>query len=144
MRLRQKIQTMPWIIFLKMIHVVVGIVKNLKNQFLVAKRLAGQDKGGLWEFPGGKVEPGELALSALLREFNEEIAIQITDASPWIQVPYQYTNKSVLLDVWIVHGFAGEPQGAEGQQIDWKDYTELLSLEFPEANKAILEKLPGI
>lgn len=124
-----------------MLHVVVGIILNAEHQVLIAQRLVHQDKGGLWEFPGGKVEAGEEAFAALQRELQEEIGIEVTHAEPWIQVDYYYPHKSVFLDTWLVSKFKGEPIGAEGQPIRWSESTDLTQLEFPEGNRPIIEKL---
>jgi len=124
-----------------MLHVVVGIILNAEHQVLIARRLAHQEKGGLWEFPGGKVEVGEDGFVALQRELQEELGIQVVDAEPWLQVDYHYPEKSVLLDTWLVKKFIGEPVGAEGQPVRWGDSIDLKQLEFPEGNRLIIEKL---
>lgn len=127
-----------------MIHVVIGIIINPQHEIFIAQRLAHQEKGGCWEFPGGKVEASESALQALQRELQEELGIQVIQAQPWMQVEYHYPHKSVLLDAWKVTEFAGIPIGAEGQPVRWCRLDELTSLEFPEGNKKIIEKLVGI
>lgn len=123
------------------IHVVVGIVSNSKNQILIAQRPAHKYCAGLWEFPGGKVELHETAFEALQREFREEIGIQIISAKSWFQTQHNYPDRSVLLDVWVIENFSGEPHGAEGQSIRWVLPNEFQQFEFPEGNRVILEKL---
>jgi 8-oxo-dGTP diphosphatase len=124
-----------------LIHVVIAIILNPERHVLIAQRLAHQEKGGLWEFPGGKVEPNETPFQALQRELQEEIGIQIISANPWLQIEYQYPTKSVLLDAWMVERFDGIPTGAEGQPICWGSCIELTEREFPDGNKEIIKKL---
>jgi 8-oxo-dGTP diphosphatase len=123
------------------IHAVIGIIINPDNQILIAQRLPHQAKGGLWEFPGGKVEPAETAFQALQRELTEEIGIEVVDAEPWIKFEHHYPHASVLLDTWVVKKFNGVPFGAEGQPVSWISITELPLFEFPEGNRIIVEKL---
>ena len=124
-----------------MVHVVIGIILNAEQQVLIAQRLPHQEKGGMWEFPGGKVEANETAFEALQRELKEEIGIEVIEAEAWTKVTYHYPHKSVLLDTWMVKKFIGTPVGAEGQPIRWKAISELGELEFPEGNRLIIEKL---
>jgi 8-oxo-dGTP diphosphatase len=124
-----------------MVHVVIGIILNAENEILVAQRLSHQEKGGMWEFPGGKVEENETGFDALVREFKEEIDINVTVAEPWMKAKYDYPHKSVLLDVWMITEFTGTPVGAEGQPISWAPKSALTQLQFPEGNISVIEKL---
>jgi 8-oxo-dGTP diphosphatase len=123
------------------VHVVIGIILNPDNKVLIAQRLPHQEKGGAWEFPGGKVEAGELPFAALQREFMEEIGIEIVSADPWMQIEYHYPHKTVFLDTWLIKHYLGTPSGQEGQPIDWGTALDLQQREFPEGNKQIIEKL---
>lgn len=123
------------------VHVVIGIILNPAKEVLIAQRLAHQEKGGAWEFPGGKVEAGELPFAALQREFKEEIGINIIAADPWLEVEYHYPHKTVFLDTWFVTHYEGTPKGQEGQPIAWDSARDLQVREFPEGNKKIIEKL---
>lgn len=122
-------------------HVIIGIIINADQKVLIAQRLSHQIKAGFWEFPGGKVEEGENAFQALQREFFEEIGIAVLQAESWLKFDYVYPHKHVLLDVWIIKDFAGEPRGAEGQPIRWVSIGDLMQFQFPEGNKVIIEKL---
>lgn len=122
----------------KLIHVAAAVILNAQGQILLARRPEDKHQGGLWEFPGGKVEPREPVVEALARELDEELGIQITTARPLIQIPHHYPDKSVLLDVYEVSAFEGEAYGREGQPIAWVDRSELASYEFPAANKPIV------
>ena len=126
---------------MKHIHVAAAAVFNDERQVLIAKRSADKHQGGLWEFPGGKVEPGEDVLTALGRELHEELGIDVTHARPLIRVKHAYPDKAVLLDVWRVDGFSGEPHGREGQPVEWCAIEALSEREFPAANQPIVQAL---
>lgn len=126
---------------MKRVHVAVAVIENDRGEVLVARRAAHQHQGGLWEFPGGKVEAGETVLQALQREIREEIALDVQSAEPLLQIPFQYPDKHVLLDVWRVTAFAGTPQGCEGQPLSWVPRAALGSYAFPAANRAIITAL---
>jgi len=156
----------------KLIHVAVGVIFDCaaaeQGKILIAKRAEHQHQGGLWEFPGGKVEPGESVQVALQRELEEELGLQssIENMQPLITIPFHYPDKSVLLDVWKVYaaelelnqqtiateeqaagiegqsvGKKGQSVGKEGQPLVWIEQHELPNYEFPAANKAILDAL---
>lgn len=123
---------------MKRIHVAAAVIRGKDGQILIAKRCDDKHQGGLWEFPGGKVEAGETAQAALARELEEELGILVTTARPLIQVCHDYPDKHVLLDVWDVSAFTGEPHGAEGQPLAWVSAKQLSEYEFPAANRAIV------
>lgn len=125
----------------KVVHVAVGVILDNEERVLLAKRPLQTHQGGLWEFPGGKVDGGESVSEALYRELEEELAIQVKTSEPLLEIRHDYTDKSVLLDVWLVTGFAGEPRGNEGQPIVWVAVSELANYDFPAANQAIVEAL---
>jgi 8-oxo-dGTP diphosphatase len=122
----------------KLIHVAAGVVRNSLAQVLIAKRPDHVHQGGLWEFPGGKLEEGESAQAALKRELQEELNIQTKESRPLIRIRHDYADKSVLLDVWEVVGFTGEAQGNEGQAVRWVAPDGLLDYKFPAANTPIV------
>ena len=125
------------------LHVAVGIIYNQQQQILLAKRPEHTDQGGLWEFPGGKVETGETVRQALVRELQEEIGIDVVTASPLMEVTHDYGDKNVLLDVWRVTKFSGVAQGNEGQIVRWVSICECANYDFPEANRTIIENIQG-
>lgn len=127
----------------KQIHVTAAAIFNESGELLLALRDKAQHQGGLWEFPGGKVEPGEAVRCALARELQEELGITIDQSatSPLIQVPYHYPDKSVLLDVFRVNRFSGEAYGREGQPLNWVKLSDLSAYQFPAANKPIVNAL---
>jgi 8-oxo-dGTP diphosphatase len=120
------------------IHVAAAVVRSADGLVLIAKRPLDKHQGGLWEFPGGKVEAGETVESALARELQEELGIAVTRARPLIQVRHDYPDKQVLLDVWEVLAFSGEPHGAEGQPLAWVESVDLPGYSFPAANRPII------
>ena len=124
----------------KTVHVAVGVIVK-HGQILLAKRASHQHQGGLWEFPGGKVEAGETVQNALARELNEELAIDVKACRPLLEIKHDYKDKSVFLDVWLVLEFDGEAKGIEGQPLVWAPITALANYEFPEANVEIVTYL---
>ena len=123
-----------------MIHVAVGLVLDSDRVF-VAQRDQNAHQGGLWEFPGGKVDAGETVEAALSRELNEELGIFVDYAEPVMQIKHDYTDKIVLLNVWQIARYRGEPSGCEGQPVKWLAINELLAEQFPAANQAIVDWL---
>ena len=123
-----------------MIHVAVGLVLD-NDRIFVAQRDQNAHQGGLWEFPGGKVDAGETVEAALSRELNEELGIFVDYAEPVMQIKHDYTDKIVLLDVWQIARYRGEPSGCEGQPVKWLAINQLLAEQFPAANQAIVDWL---
>ncbi|GAB2795857.1 Nudix family hydrolase [Halomonas shantousis] len=120
------------------VHVAAAAIVRSDGQVLIARRPSTVDQGGLWEFPGGKLAPYETGFEALKRELHEELGIQIQRAQPLIRVHHEYPDKHILLDVWQVHEFAGEPFGREGQAVRWVKVEDLANYAFPAANLPIL------
>ncbi|MDP1520024.1 8-oxo-dGTP diphosphatase MutT [Porticoccus litoralis] len=121
------------------VHVAVAVIDDGDGQILIARRPDHVHQGGLWEFPGGKVEPGEAVFDALKREVWEELAIRVEAAEPLIEIRHDYPDKCVLLDVWCVNRFTGVPSGNEGQPLCWVSKKQLANYAFPEANQPIIE-----
>ena len=123
---------------MKRVHVAAAVIRDRDRRILIARRADSQHQGGLWEFPGGKVEAGESTRAALERELREELGIEVLVARPLIKVAHDYPDKQVLLDVWEVCEFSGEPQGLEGQPLAWVSERQLPGYEFPQANQPIV------
>jgi 8-oxo-dGTP diphosphatase len=131
------------------IQVAVAIIQRKKQdnsiEYFLTKRLKRAHQGGKWEFPGGKVEDGETVTQALTRELTEEVGIEVLTCQPFMQIDHLYkdttTSTRVNLDVFIVDNFLGEPSAQEGQGEIWCSLAQLVELDFPEANQAIIEKL---
>ncbi|MEP1742094.1 MAG: 8-oxo-dGTP diphosphatase MutT [Kangiellaceae bacterium] len=127
------------------IQVVAGIiVKNTagnERQVLLAKRNAKQHQGGLWEFPGGKVDTNEDHFSALQRELQEELGITIQNSQFFQEIKFDYSDKQVALNFYLISEYTGNEHGAEGQPLEWVRLSELKNYSFPEANQAIVDRL---
>lgn len=122
------------------VRVAVGVIYR-EQRFFITKRSPSAHQGDKWEFPGGKVELNETVVQALARELKEEINIDILACQPLVEISHDYGDKKVLLEVFIVEQFNGEPNAQEGQQQQWSNLTELSALEFPKANKEIIDLL---
>jgi len=132
------------VVSVDVVHVAVAVITDedkTGKKVLIAKRPDHVHKGGLWEFPGGKVENTESVLEALTRELKEELAISVLNAAPLLKVQHDYPEKSVLLDVWEVTQFSGSAIGNEGQPVAWVPVDQLNGYQFPEANHPILDEL---
>ncbi len=120
------------------LHVAVGVLRDKSGRVLIALRHDTAYQGGLWEFPGGKVEAGESVEQALFRELKEELNISVQKVAPLIRVRHQYSDLKVHLDVWTILDFSGEVMGSEGQRIQWVFPDQLTGYSFPEANNPIV------
>src|SRR5690606_31469442 len=116
------------------VHVAVAVIFDAADRVLVSQRARHLHQGGLWEFPGGKVEAGETVRQALDREIAEELGLDVLQAEPLLDIRHDYPDKAVLLDVWCVREFDGEPHGREGQPWQWIEAGALHTLAFPAAN----------
>ncbi len=101
------------------LHVAVGVLRGPGGRVFTAQRRPGTPGAGEWEFPGGKVEPGETAEQALGRELREEIGIRVTVCRPLIRTRYPWPDRVVILDTWEILTYEGEPHGREGQRTAW-------------------------
>ncbi len=102
------------------VDVAVGILIKPNGDVLLAQRPPGKPFAGYWEFPGGKVEPGEAILAALKREFMEELGIEVLDAEPWCGVEHVYAHAHVRLHFYFSRHWRGAPQSLEGQAFAWQ------------------------
>ncbi len=126
----------------KLVHVAVGVIER-SGRVLIARRPDHAHQGGLLEFPGGKVEPGETVQQALVREIHEETGLRLSESglTPVITIRHDYGDKCVLLDVWRTTDADGEPVGREGQPVEWRCPESLCDEEFPAANRPIIRAL---
>lgn len=122
----------------KPLQVAVGVVQDTDGRILISRRSPEVHQGGLWEFPGGKIEQGESVEQALARELFEELAIRAEVCQPLINITHQYPDLQVQLHVRRVTAFSGQAQAMEGQRFVWVDKQDLALYDFPEANKAIV------
>ncbi|NGX15234.1 Nudix family hydrolase [Wenzhouxiangella sp. XN24] len=101
-------------------HVVAAVLARADGRVLIAQRPAGKPMAGAWEFPGGKLDPGEERFAGLARELDEELGVQVEAARPLIRYVHSYPERDVDLDTWRVTRWHGEPRGLEGQALDWR------------------------
>lgn len=105
---------MPWI------HVACGALRAADGRVLIVERPKGKIAALKWEFPGGKIEPGETPREALARELHEEIGIVVREARPLIRFTHAYKERKVTLYSWLITGWDGEPQARESQRFSWQ------------------------
>jgi 8-oxo-dGTP diphosphatase len=127
---------------LREVHVAVGVIIR-NGRVLIARRPEHAHQGGLLEFPGGKVEPGETVQQALVREIAEETGLKLIESAlrPVIGIRHDYGDKRVFLDVWSTDTAAGEAHGREGQRIQWLLPQDLRDEDFPAGNRSIIRAL---
>jgi 8-oxo-dGTP diphosphatase len=125
----------------KMIEVAAGILADPQGRVLLMQRLPGKHLAGLWEFPGGKVEPGETVAQALVRELEEELGIEALAGPPLISIPWHYPGKSVRLHALRVTDWKGEPHPREGHPLRWAALRDMDPAEMPAADAPILAAL---
>ena len=123
------------------VDVVAGVIRDARGRILLARRSAGRDLAGLWEFPGGKRESGESAEAALIRELHEELGIEVEPGAPLINVPQQYPHKRLRLDVREIASWRGTPRGHEGQALAWVPPHKLPSYAMPPADRPVVAAL---
>jgi 8-oxo-dGTP diphosphatase len=123
------------------IRVAAAVLHDSQGRVLVCQRPAGKTLAGLWEFPGGKLEPGEAAEAALRRELYEELGIQVRSCRPLMQLQHEYPERHVELLVWLVEHYDGEAHGLEGQALRWVSVQELPTLALLPADLPIIEYL---
>ncbi len=105
---------------MKFTDVAVAILQKPDGSFLLSSRPEGKPYPHYWEFPGGKIEPGETVFDAMVRELQEELNVTITRASPWFTFVMHYTHATVRLHCWRVQEWHGDMQGMEGQSFRWQ------------------------
>lgn len=124
-----------------MIEVVAAVLERPDGSFLLAQRPSGKVYAGYWEFPGGKVEPGEQAMAALARELHEELGIDMVTAYPWLVRVYTYPHGTVRIHFFRVTAWRGEPHPREEQAIAWQQSGAATAAPMLPANAPILAAL---
>ncbi len=127
----------------KIIHVVAAALIDRKKRVLVAQRPQGKPMAGLWEFPGGKVEEGEVPEYALMRELREELGIETRPCGMWPIgfTSHNYPDFHLVMPLFVIRVWNGEPVSREGQLFKWVEIQELYDLDMPEADKPLISQL---
>ena len=133
----------------KLVLVAACILLNEKGAVLIAKRPKGRPLAGLWEFPGGTVEPGEDPERALIRELDEELGIKIAkaDLKPLTFASHAYPDFHLLMPLYLCRLWRGTMVAREGQELAWVSPAELVGYAMPPADEplkvALRDLLPG-
>ncbi|MFT5258407.1 MAG: 8-oxo-dGTP diphosphatase [Saprospiraceae bacterium] len=122
----------------KRIDVAVGILINEHAQLFAQQRPEGTDCAGKWEFPGGKLEPGESAVDALVRELKEELGITLVAQQPLTVLEHNYAHADVRLHTYLCQQWEGKPIGLEGQTTLWAEPSAIAELDLLEAAVPLL------
>ncbi|EMK3757679.1 8-oxo-dGTP diphosphatase MutT [Providencia rettgeri] len=125
----------------KHLHIAAGIIRNSQQQIFITKRPEGTHMAGFWEFPGGKLEKGELPEAALIRELEEEVGIIVTQSELFHRVDHEFDDRFITLYFFMVSEWDNEPYGKEGQVSRWVAQQDLVVDEFPPANRVIVDML---
>lgn len=124
-----------------MIHVIAGALFDENGRVLIAQRPPGKHMAGGWEFPGGKLEAGEKPFVGLQRELREELGIEVHEARPLIAYEHGYSDRRVLLDLWLVSQFTGTPTSVEGQPLQWVMIDQLETVGLLDADRPMIPAL---
>src|ERR1700757_2928412 len=119
--------------------VVAAALYDAQGRILIAQRPPGKHMAGRWEFPGGKVAPGESEEQALIRELREELGVEVSVSRHLMRLTHSYDDRDVELSMWIVEGFSGEPQSLDGQRLKWVQPARLGYEDILEADRPFVE-----
>lgn len=119
----------------------VAIITNQQGEILIDKRKAGGEMGGLWEFPGGKIETGETVNECIAREIKEELNLEIVVGDRLTTISHEYKTFNVTLYVYDCQYLSGEPQTLECEEFRWVNSSDIDQYQFPEANIQIINLL---
>ena len=119
----------------------VAVIWNQSGQILIDKRKLEGTMGGLWEFPGGKIEAGETVVDCIVREIREELAIEITVGEHLMSIEHTYPTFQITLIVHHCQYIGGIPQPIASDEIRWVNISDLVNYQFPAANMAIINAI---
>lgn len=125
-------------------QVGVAVIRNQQNLILIDRRLQQGTMGGLWEFPGGKIESNETVQECIAREVCEELGIEIAVETLLMVIEHSYPQYYITLFVYNCRYIKGEPQPIECDEIRWVNPDELNQYQFPAANAAIVAALQKV
>jgi 8-oxo-dGTP diphosphatase len=126
------------------IRVAAGVLRDKQGRVLITERLGDATFDGLWEFPGGKIDPGESASAALRRELAEELGIDIQQYSHLQSVDHQYEDRRVALEFYLISDWRGTPAGQEGQKLRWEQPGALDARQLLPADAPVLDTLQSM
>ena len=131
---------------MKLVLVVAVALIDADNRVLIAQRPEGKTLAGLWEFPGGKLEPGERPEAALIRELQEEIGIVVQEAclAPLTFASHAYDDFHLLMPLYICRRWEGTVTPQEGQTVKWVRANKLRDYEMPAADIPLIPHLTGL
>ena len=129
---------------MKHFDVAAGILCDDADRILIAERCCDGPFNGLWEFPGGKIMDGETASDALRRELAEELGIEVTAFSTFMNLRHEYDDRIVTIEFFMVRDWNNEPVGREGQALRWVPKGELQSSELLPADVPVVEAIRTI
>jgi len=127
----------------KLVLVVACALVDADGRVLIAQRPEGKTLAGLWEFPGGKLEPGETLEAALIRELKEELAIDTETAclAPLTFASHAYEEFDLLMPLYVCRKWTGTPRAIEHQAIRWVRAGELRTFDMPPADEPLIAHL---
>ncbi len=123
------------------VQVAAGILQDASGRVLITERLGDSQFVGMWEFPGGKISPGESATSALARELSEELGIEVEACEHFMSVEHHYADRSVAIEFYRVTGWQSVPVGLDGQALRWIAPELLTAADMLPADVPVLEAL---
>ena len=125
---------------MKRVHVAAAVIRDASGKILIARRADTQHQGGLWEFPGGKVDAGESEPQALVRELEEELGIGVHQSclAPAGFASHAYDEFQLVLLLFAIRKWQGVPRGMAGQGVRWVRPPELFGLDMPPADRPLL------
>jgi 8-oxo-dGTP diphosphatase len=123
--------------------VVAAALVDAEGRVLITQRPPGKALAGLWEFPGGKIDPGETPEAALVRELHEELGIVVAaaDIAPFSFASYEYATFHILMPLFLCRTWQGVPQGREGQALAWAHPAQMVDYRMPPADIPLVAML---
>ncbi len=128
---------------MKLLLVAACALIDADGRVLLARRPAGKDMAGLWEFPGGKVDPGERPEVTLIRELKEELGIDVQEAclAPLTFASHPYPQFQLMMPLWVCRRWEGEVKALEGQELAWVRPNRLRDYPMPPADEPLIPHL---
>lgn len=126
------------------LNVAAGVLRDAAGRVLIAQRPEGKHAAGFWEFPGGKLAEGESPAAGLARELAEELGVAVQATEPLLEVCHDYPDRRVMLHVFRVTGWSGEPAGLEGQPLRWVAVRELADAGILPADQPVIAALAAL